>query len=347
MNSRDRVLTALNHVQPDRTPADFQAVGIVWDRLFNHFHTNDMKDVLDALEIDCAWVDPEVGRQPAKLDNDGLIIGWGGSRIKTVKNSYGYHDEIVRFATDGCCTPDEIDAAIELPDLDSWDFSSIGKACEKYNDRFLLGGFASIFYYPTLIRSMEQILTDMALEPELADHLFNRCFEWHMEYHRRLMEAGKGRIDAMQLADDFSTQLDLLMSIDMFRRFFKKPMKNYVELAKSYGAIPFLHCCGSAYRLIPEFIDIGVKILDPVQTTTRNMEPQKLKAEFGDKLCFHGGGETQNILPHGTAGEVRENARMLSHTLGKDGGYILSSCHFFQADVSVENILAFYDLENR
>lgn len=347
MTSRERVLAALNHIQPDRTPTDFQAVGTIWERLYKHFRTNDMKDVLDALAIDCAWVDPEVGRQPAKLDEDGLIIGWGGSRIRTIFNNYGPHDEIVRYATDGCNTPEEMDEAITLPDLDTWDFSAIGRACEKYGDRFLIGGFASIFYYPTLIRSMEQILLDMALKPERADHLFSRCFEWHMDYHTRLLEAGKGRIDAMQLADDFSTQLDLLMSVDMFRRFFKEPMREYVKLAKSYGAMVYLHCCGSAYKLIPEFIDIGVNILDPIQTMARNMEPQMLKAQFGDRLSFHGGGETQGILPHGSADEVRENARMLSRTLGKDGGYILSSCHFFQADVPVTNILAFYELENR
>jgi len=124
-------------------------------------------------------------------------------------------------------------------------------------------------------------------------------------------------------------------------------MREYISLAKSYGATPFLHCCGSAYRLIPEFIDMGIKILDPVQTVARNMEPARLKSEFGGRMAFHGGGETQGILPRGTADDVRQNARMLSQTLGKDGGYIMSSCHFMQSDVSIENVLAFYELENR
>ena len=116
---------------------------------------------------------------------------------------------------------------------------------------------------------------------------------------------------------------------------------------RSYGAIPFQHCCGSSYHLIPDFIDIGIKILDPIQTVAANMEPDKLKAEFGNDLTFHGAGETQHILPQGTEEEVKANARFLSDTLGKGGGYILTSCHFLQADVPVDNIIAFYDTEYR
>ena len=347
MTRRERVMSAVNHEQPDRTPSDFQAVPEIWERLFEHFQTRNMKDVLNGLDIDCAWVDPEVVRRPSEKDKDGLIIGWGGSRIRIVYNAYGAYDEIARYATDGCDTIEAMEAALTLPDLDEYDFSGIAKACKEHEDRFLLGGFASTFYYPTLVRRMEDILVDMALNEELAKYLFKRCFDWHMEYHTRLLEAGKGRIDAMQLADDFSTQLDLLMSKEMFVKYFRKNLCDYVALAKSYGAIPFLHCCGSAYNLISEFIDMGVKILDPIQTMTRNMEPEQLKAEFGDKMTFHGGGETQHILPHGTPDDARKNARMLSRTLGKSGGYILSSCHNWQSDVPIENVLAFYELENR
>ena len=92
---------------------------------------------------------------------------------------------------------------------------------------------------------------------------------------------------------------------------------------------------------------MGIRILDPVQTVAANMEPERIKKEFGDRLTFHGAGETQWILPHGTVRQVKENARYLSNVLGKDGGYIMSSCHFLQSDVPLQNVLAFYDVENR
>jgi uroporphyrinogen decarboxylase len=347
MTRRERVLCALEHEQPDRTPTDFQAVGEIWARLCEHYHTHQPEDILDALEIDCAWVDPEVSRTPDQTDENGLLIGWGGSKMQTVNNMYGAYTQIVHYVTSGCSTPDEIDAVLQLPDLETYDFSLVQRVCEKNDDRFLLGGFASIFYYPTLVRSMEDILLDMTLTPELARHLFNRCFQWHMDYHTRLLKAADGRLDCMQLADDFSTQTGLLISVDMFREFFKEPIRTYIELANSYGAKTMFHCCGSAYRLIPEFIDLGVDMLDPVQTTTANMEPARLKSDFGDRISFHGGGETQRILPRGTPDEVRDNARMLSSVLGKEGGYVMSSCHFSQADVPLANLLAFYDLRNR
>ncbi len=344
---RERVHKALRHRQPDRTPTDFQAVAEIWERMYAHFKTDSMKTVLDRLEIDCAWVDPQVLRPATQRDADGYLIGWGGSKLRMVRNDYGFHEEVVRYATTGCETITQMDAALLLPDLNEWDFAPVQQACREFDDRFLLGGFASVFYYPTLIRNMEDLLVDMALNERLARHIIKRCFDWHMDYHERLLKAAGGRLDAMQLADDFATQLDLLMSVEMFRAYFKQPMREFVALARAYGAIPFLHCCGSAYHLIDEFIDIGIEILDPVQTKARNMQPERLKAEFGERITFHGAGETQQILPHATPQEVREHAQALVRTLGKDGGYILSSCHFLQADVPVENILAFYEPEQR
>lgn len=346
-NRRERVWKAIHHEQPDRTPVDFQAVSEIWDRLMKHFQTDDMKDILDQLQIDCAWVDPEVLRAADQRDKDGYLIGWGGSRLRYVYNSFGAHEEIVRYATDNCITIADIDAALTLPDLDDCDFTAVTKACLRYDDRFLIGGFASSFYYPTLVRNMEDLLTDLILEPELAHHLIKRCFDWHIDYHERLLKAAGGRLDAMQIADDFATQLGLLISVDTFREFFRDPIKEYVALAKSYGAIPYLHCCGSAYHLIEEFINLGIEILDPIQTTAVNMEPARLKKEFGNQLCFHGAGETQILFPTGSPQEVSDHAEYLSRTLGKDGGYIMSSCHFLQADVPVDNILAFYQIKNR
>ncbi|MDR0718637.1 MAG: hypothetical protein LBF78_03300 [Treponema sp.] len=347
MKKRERVYAALDHNIPDRTPVDIQAVPEIWDKLFKHFNTAGMKTVMDKLEIDCAWVDPEVLRIPNKKDDDGFIIGWGGSRCRIVCNKFGEYLEIVHYATDGCETEEDIDRALKLPDLSNMDFTAVETACKEFDDYFLLGGFASSFYYPTLVRRMEDILIDMATRPELIHHLIKRCFDWHIEYHEKLLKAGNGRIDAMQMADDFATQLNLIMSIEMFRDFYKKPLSEYISLAKSYNAIPYMHCCGSAYHLINEFIDMGIRILDPVQTVAQNMQPELLKKEFGDRITFHGAGETQNILPNGTPDDVRDNAKMLSRVLGKNGGYIMTSCHNLQADVPLENVLAFYETDNR
>jgi uroporphyrinogen decarboxylase len=347
MNSRERVLCALNHVKTDRIPTDFQAVNEIYQKLEKYFGTQNHDEILDRLEIDCRWVNPIYRGPEQKTFEDGSYIGWGGSRLKTVSNKYGAYEDVVKYAIDEAETFEDIDRMLVLPDLDNYDFSVVTEACRKYKDKFIIGGYASTFYFPTLVRNVENILVDMALEPEIAHYLFDKCTNWHMEFHDRLLDAGKGRIDAMQIADDFATQLDPLMSPVMFDEFFKDNIKRFASLGRSYGAHIYLHCCGSAYKLIPRFIDAGIEILDPIQTVAANMNPQRLKDEFGDRICFHGAAETQKILPTGTPEEVKKNACELVDILGKDGGYILSSCHYLQADVPVENILALYDLRNR
>lgn len=347
MKSRERVLTAMNHVQPDRAPTDLQAVEEIWVKLRNHFKTTSNDDILNALNVDCRWIGPSyIGPLP-KTYSDGSYKGWGGSILKKVKNQFGAYDEVVKFALNEAETCEDMDKLIKLPDPNDYDFSVITKMCKKYDDNFILAGWASMFYCPTLVRSTENVLVDMALNPEMASYLFNISVEWHLAYHERLLAAGKGRIDAMQIADDFSTQLAPLMSPEMFRMYFKDPFKKFVDLGKSYGAKIFLHCCGSVYKLVPDLIEWGVEILDPVQTTASNMVPEQLKTEFGKKLTFHGAVNTQLILPCGTSEEVKKNSRNLVEVLGKDGGYILSACHAIQADVPVENVLALYDLSNR
>lgn len=347
MNSRERVLMSINHVQPDRTPTDFQAVNDVWIKLAKHFKTGSYDTILEALDIDCRWVNPPYTGPAPTVNSDGSFEGWGGSLLRVVRNQHGSYEEVSKYAVDEAETPEDIDRLLKLPDPDHYDYSVVAEQCRKYDEYCIFAGMASAFYYPTLVRSLENILVDMALYPEMANHLFKRCTDWHLAFHERLLAAGKGRIDALQIADDFSTQTGLLFSIDMFRKYFKKPLKNFVELGKSYGTKIFFHCCGCAYGIIPELIDIGVEILDPIQTTTPNMEPEKLKREFGEKLAFHGAMNTQYTLPLGTPEDVRKEAKEMVRILGKDGGYILTSCHLLQSDVPVENILALYEVEHR
>lgn len=150
----------------------------------------------------------------------------------------------------------------------------------------------------------------------------------------------------MQTADDYATQTGSLFSLDMFREFYKKPMAEFVQLGKAYGAYNFHHCCGSAYKFIPEFIEAGFDILDPVQTTAADMDPEKLSDEFGQSIAFHGAMNTQKTLPMGSPEEVREEAKRYYDIFGKNR-YFLTACHLLQADVPVENILAMYELGNR
>lgn len=347
MDSKERVMTAINHVQPDRTPTDFQAVNEVWQKLMKYFNIDNTDKILEMLEIDCRRVEPVyIGPAPVSFP-DGSFEGWGGSLVKMVENKYGAYEEISKYALAEAVTPEDVERLLKLPDLNNYDFNSISELCSKYDKYAIIAGDCSIFYYTTFVRSMQDLLVDMSLNEELAMYIIKKITGWLLAYHQRLLDAGRGKIDIMYLGSDFSTQNGMLFSLEMFRNFFKESIKSFVKLGKSYGAKIFFHICGSAYQIIPELIGLGVDILDPVQTSAVNMEPERLKMEFGGRLAFHGAVDTQVLLPHGSPDEVRKGTKELVRILGKDGGYLLTSCHVIQADVPVENILALYEMENR
>jgi len=132
----------------------------------------------------------------------------------------------------------------------------------------------------------------------------------------------------------------------MFREFAAPYLKRLIDICHSGGVQFMLHSCGSIWRLVPEFLAIGVDILDPIQTMAKGMEPERLNEDFGDRISFHGGIDVQSTLPFGSPEDVRAQVRSYLELTGKRGGYILSGSQSLIADIPDENILAMYD-ENR
>jgi uroporphyrinogen decarboxylase len=158
--------------------------------------------------------------------------------------------------------------------------------------------------------------------------------------------AGPENVDIVYFGEDLGTQDGCMFDPEtIYPRYLKPRHRRMVESVKSLTkgkAKVCFHCCGSAYHFIDHLIDIGVDALNPVQVTARNMEPERLKAEFGERICFWGGINTQRILPFGTAEEVAAETRRIIDVLGRGGGYILNSVHNIQAEVPPENIVAMF-----
>jgi uroporphyrinogen decarboxylase len=189
---------------------------------------------------------------------------------------------------------------------------------------------------------MQQLMMDMALNPPLVKALLEKISDYYLAHNGRIFEAGNGLIDIFMMGDDFGTQKGLLISPEMFRRYFAPKLKEFAAQAKSYGLKVMLHSCGSVRELIPDIIEIGVDILNPIQIHAKGMIPGKLKEEFGEKICFHGGIDIQHTLPFGTIQDVEREVKDRIRILGKNGGYILASTHNIQADTPTENILKMY-----
>lgn len=349
-NGKERVIKAIKHEKVDRVPTSLSAVPEIVEKLMKHFNTRSYEEIQRKLEIDCRMYGYGYIENPSfhyPVYGDGSYMTLGGTIMRDVKNKFGVYQEIVSYVLDDC---DDIETAKQrliLPKTSDFNIDEIVKHMKDTNDCFNMIGYSNTFYQVTNWRNLEDFLVDLYTNEEYAKYLIEVSTNMALERTEKLLQLGGEYVDCIQLADDFSTQRAPMISLDMYRKFFKPQMKRMADQAKSYGKYIYMHCCGSVYEFIDDFIEIGVDILDPIQTVATDMEPSKLKTEFGGNITFHGAVETQEILPRGTVEQVNDNVRSLVNTLGKDGGYILSSCHNIQADVPLENVLALYDVKNR
>jgi uroporphyrinogen decarboxylase len=189
----------------------------------------------------------------------------------------------------------------------------------------------------------DDFLYRLAGEPEFV----TRFFEIILRYQQRVDELYYGAIGHYihytTSGDDFGTQRGPFLSVKMFNQLIQPFLASRIAHIRTFTEAAFFHhSCGGIRPLIPSLLAAGVQILNPIQPRAFEMEPERLKAEFGDRLTFYGGVDTQEILPNGTPEEVRAEVQRLIGILGKSGGYILSPAHTFQEDVPLENILALY-----
>ncbi len=147
---------------------------------------------------------------------------------------------------------------------------------------------------------------------------------------------------------DFSNVPDLIDQMDEYDQYhIRYRIGSIFEVAKSFGLKVMYHCDGAIYPLIPDLIDLGVDVLNPIQSDAEGMDPAGLKEQFGDKLCFHGGIDIIETLPHGSASDVRREVKTRIKDLGSQGGYVLAGTHHIQADTPLENIQALYEPDLR
>jgi uroporphyrinogen decarboxylase len=185
---------------------------------------------------------------------------------------------------------------------------------------------------------------DPLLRPEFTHCLIRHISDFFTEYHRRCFEAAPGLIDVTQVTDDWGSQHGLLTSPQIFEAFYRAPTQRAIDLARSYDILVFHHDDGDMRPLLPTLTEMGIDILNPIQWRCGDWDLAALKTEFGQRLCFHGGVDNQETLPHGTPDEVRAEVKRVIGALASDRtGLILAPCHNIQSNTPVENILAMYE----
>ena len=189
----------------------------------------------------------------------------------------------------------------------------------------------------------DDFLYRLAAEPATVHWFFNKILEYQKDVIKAYYGAVGEYIDCTTSGDDFGTQRGLFMSVKMFDELVAPYMRERIRYTKTFTKAYFQHhTCGSIFRLIPSLIGCGVDILNPIQPNAFEMEPERLKAEYGNQISFWGGIDTQDLLINGSPGRVREEVEKILAVFGTDGGYILSPAHCIQDDVPAGNVIAIY-----
>ena len=343
MTPRLRMLAAINHQPLDRIPTDFWATPEVFEKLQAHFGPG--VDIRDPLGIDgFAGTGPTYIGPAVPTHTDGTTENMWGMRHTKVHYGAGTYNEQIFWPLAHARTIDDLEK-FRWPTADWYDYSTMhADVLPRHAKRAVQCGYMAPFLLHNLLRGLELSLMDPFEDPEFTHHLINRICDFYYDHHRRMFEACKGLIDVAQVTDDLGTQSGPMISLETYNTFYRPHHQRFIKLCREFNIKVFHHDDGAIRPFIPGLIDDGIDILNPIQWRCPGMEVTALKKDFGHKLCFHGGVDNQETLPHGTPDQVRAEVRHLIDTLASDKtGFILAPCHNFQAITPIENILAMYD----
>jgi uroporphyrinogen decarboxylase len=353
MDSRQRVMRAVAHREPDRVPIDFWALSEVGARLRSHLGLPSQEDLLKYLHVDLRVIQGPsfVGQEMAARADGSVQDLWGVWRKPQAVGRAevsGTYMEVSESPLAGATSVAEIEAYPGWPSPDSWDYSHVHQGCAECQGYAVVNAGdrkdRTAQLKPAMyLRGIEQFLADMQDDPAIAEAIIAKIVHYFLAYNRCVFEAARGKIDIFMMGDDFGMQQGPIVSPAMWRRYFSEGFRQFIDLAHSYGIKVMHHTCGSVRALIPDFIEAGLDVLQSIQPRAAGMDLAELKREFGRNLCFHGSIDIQRTLPFGTPDDVREEVRQRMQAGKPGGGFIIGPAHNIQFDTPTDNILAMYE----
>ena len=392
MNSRERVLLAINHQEPDRVPIDLGGTrqsGIAtstYHKLKTRLNLNTPTRVYDlyqmlaeierpALErfgadviglnrpavafnirnedwkpwrtFDGTPVEVPGGFNPETADNGDLVLRHiDGSLMARMPKGGFYFDRLDKYPGAAHADPETLLPPM-LSQEDCDHLHAQAEALWQNTDMAIIAPLGPPYelFFGLGTGDFQAWMMTLATEPDYCDALFERLTEAWLENLGRFAEAVGDRVHILQFNDDLGTQDAPFLSVRMFRERIFPYYKRGLDWVHQHTKMKvFMHNDGAIISLLPTLIEMGVDILNPVQTTAKGMDPVKLKSEFGERLCFWGGScDCQHTLAFGTPDEVAREVADSLRVLGPGGGYVLASVHNIQAAVPPENVVALFD----
>jgi uroporphyrinogen decarboxylase len=372
MTSRERILTTLRHQEPGRVPFDLGSTKVTgihrvaYERLRPALGLEPREAAISDLTQQLAAVDEDL-LQALHVDTRGVAsgdpAGWKPcireeGRYRSFTDAWGLSRRMPRdgWYYDLCghplaeaASPEEI-RRYPWPDpQDPARFAGLRARAQAARDTgcaVILGGVCSGLTEMSLwLRGYEQFFTDLVADRPMAEVMLDLILETKLRYWERALAEVGDLVDIAMEGDDLGMQQCLLMNPRVYRELVKpRQAQLFSHIKKQAPVFVFYHTCGSVVEILPDLIEVGVDILNPVQVSAAGMDTRRLKAEFGRDIVFWGGGvDTQRVLPHGTPQEVRDEVRRRIDDLAPGGGFVFNTVHNIQADVPPENILAMWE----
>lgn len=407
MSSRQRILSAIRHVEPDQIPLDLGATpssGISAIAYYNlktymgtaagHTRVYDVVQQLAQPEdeiIDQFGVDVlDIGRMFNARDEDWYDVvlptgqpvqfpawfrparnaggGWDvyapdGTLIATMPNKIAtFFDQTYFPYVDGY-PEDYSRLAAEMPKIhwaglahSPWDHAGEADFWQQLREKALylrqnsdkalmVVAGCNLFEWGTFLRRLDNFLMDLLLDPAEVERLLDALMEIHLATLENVCNSVGDVVDIIRFGDDLGMDTGPFMKPETYRQLFKPRHKMLCDYVKEHSSMhTFLHSCGSIYKLIPDLIEAGFEVLNPVQTSSRDMVPEQLKKEFGDDVTFWGGGaDTRRVINNGTPEEIKDHVRHNIETFSPGGGFVFNTVHNIMPDVPPENIIAMYE----
>lgn len=367
LTHRERVIKALNHEEPDRVPIDlYFHAGMLTDRAYFALKdylgiTGDIEPfrqglganyyderILEAFDIDFRRVffEPAVDLKPINDEESEFVDAWGTVYLSGPGYTHPSGPPLVGI--------DTVEALRDYPWPKPEQFGSTAGLKEQALHLWNNTDYAIALRRPGIrgglldkggdLRGMEQFMMDLALSPDYCRALCEILAEIYADTYELVLREAGPYVQIVEAQDDLGAQLQPLISPKTWREIFKAPQKYIFDRVHKFApqAKIVFHTDGNVHPLIPDLIDVGVDVLNPIQPSARLMDSFKLKAEFGDRLAFHGAMDVQTVLNKDEA-TVREDVRTRIRALGPGGGFIVAPANHIQHDIPPENVAAMYD----
>lgn len=330
MTEREKVISAIGHRQPDRTPYHVTFTEPARTRMAEFYGDADFEtglgNCLEVIRMRLPY--RQVPDRPSVWEDE-----WGVQWDRSIDTDIGTvcNRKVTRESLPRYCFPDPAAPAR---------FGRFLEAIEGASGRFVVATMAfTLFERAWTLAGMEEVLMAMASGDPFADDLFDGIVDFDEEVVRGAL---KFPVDGVRFGDDWGQQQGLIMGPVLWRKYIRPRIARLYGLVKSTGKKVFIHCCGKIDELFPDLIECGVDVFNPFQPEV--MDVVDIKRRYGDHITFFGGISTQKTLPYGTVAQVKEEVKRLVETVGRHGGYIAAPAHDVPRDAKPENVAAMLEV---